>query len=209
MRSYERYGWGEFRRRRSPSGAESDRRRHGGDPLHIRQHRSAEGRGALAPQPAGRLPERQPVPRQPRGRRHPRGTAAQLRRWVQPAHDRVRGRCTRRTRQLPAAGRRGPAVRQARGDRAHLRTAAVDSARRADMASRGDDGHALLRQHRRANAECDAGQASRNLSAGPAVPDVWAHRSLPFDLPRPCGSRPSTRLDRQGNPQRRDPRRSR
>ena len=43
---------------------DGDRRRHGRDPLHVGQHRQAQGRGAVAPQPARRRRERQPVPRQ-------------------------------------------------------------------------------------------------------------------------------------------------
>ena len=54
------------RRRRRDRGARRHRRRHGGDPLHLGQHRQAEGRRALAPQPARRRRERQPVPRQRR-----------------------------------------------------------------------------------------------------------------------------------------------
>ena len=50
------------------------------------------------------------------------------------------------------AARRRPAVRQAPGHRADLRAAAVDPARRAGVAGRGDAQPALLRQHRRAHA---------------------------------------------------------
>ena len=128
----------------------------------------AQGRRALAPQPAGRRRERQPVPRQRRGRRHPRRAAAQLRRRLQPAHDRVHGRRARRARQLPAAARRRPAVRQAPGHRAHLRAAAVDPADRAGVAGRGDAQPALLRQHRRAHAAGHARQAARDLPAAPS-----------------------------------------
>ena len=68
---------------------------------------------------------------------------------------------------------------------------------------------ALLRQHRRADAEGDARPAARDLPAGQAVPDVRAHRGVPLDLPRPGRGRPPARLDRQGDPERRDPRRPR
>ena len=138
--------------------------------------------------------ERQPVPRQPRGRRHPRRAAAQLRRRVQPADDRVRGRCPRRARQLPAAGRRRPAVRQAPGHRAHLRPAAVDPARRAGVATGGD-------RRACATSPTRVGGCPRRRSASSgaifppaeAIPDVWADRGLPLDLPRPCGGRPPAR----------------
>ena len=39
-----------------------------------------------------------------------------------------------------------------------------------------------------------------------AVPDVRPHRGVPLHLPRPGRGRPAARLDRQGHPQRRDPR---
>ena len=42
-----------------------------------------------------------------------------------------------------------------------------------------------------------------------AILDVWADRGLPLDVPRPGGGGPPPGLDRQGDPQRRDPRRSR
>ena len=51
----------------------------------------------------------------------------------------------------------------------------------------------------------DARPAARDLPAGRAVPDVRADRGVPLDLPRPGRGRPPARLDRQGDPQRRDP----
>ena len=41
-----------------------------------------------------------------------------------------------------------------------------------------------------------------------ALPDVRADRGVPLHLPRPGRGRPPPRLDRQGDPQRRDPRRA-
>ena len=52
-------------------------------------------------------------------------------------------------------------------------------------------------------------EPARDLPRGEAVPDVWAHRGVPLDLPGPGRGRPPARLDRQGDPQRRDPRRPR
>ena len=143
-----------------------------------------------------------------RGRRHPRRPAAQLRRRLQPAHDGLHGRRPRRARQLPAGARRGPAVRQAPGHGAHLRAAAVDPAHRAGVAGGGDPQPALLRQHRRAHAALDARQAARDLPGRQALPDVRADRGVPLHLPRPGRGRPPARLDRQGDPERRDPRRA-
>jgi acyl-CoA synthetase (AMP-forming)/AMP-acid ligase II len=50
-------------RRRSPP--PDDRRRHGGDPLHLGQHRLAQGRGAVAPQHGGGRAQRGELPGQP------------------------------------------------------------------------------------------------------------------------------------------------
>ena len=204
-----RLGRGPRRRRDSPTPG-VDRPRHGGDPLHLRQHGQAEGRGALAPQPARRRRERQPVPREPRRRRHPRRAAAQLRRRVQPADDRLHRRRARRAGQLPAAAATSSgSVREAPGHRAHVRAAAVDPARRPAVAGGGDPQPALLRQHRRADAARDARPAPRDLPRGQAVPDVRAHRGVPVDVPRPRRGRPPAGLDRQGDPERRDPGRPR
>ena len=52
-------------------------------------------------------------------------------------------------------------------------------------------------------------QPARALPGGRAVPDVRADRGVPLHLPRPRRGRPPPRLDRQGDPQRRDPRRAR
>ena len=68
---------------------------------------------------------------------------------------------------------------------------------------------ALLRQHRRAHAARDAGRAARARAAGQALPDVRPDRGVPLDLPAARGSRPPARLDRQGDPERRDPRAAR
>ena len=168
----------------------------------------AEGRGALAPQPARRRRERQ---------RSTSATApddvilAALPLSFDAGFSQLTTGFTVGAHvvldELPAARRRGPAVRQAPGHRAHLRAAAVDPARRAGVAGGGDAQPALLRQHRRAHA---AGRRWSKLRAifprRQALPDVRADRGVPVDLPRPGRGRPPARLDRQGDPERRDPR---
>ena len=74
---------------------------HGGHPLHLRQHRPAQGRRAQPPQPPGRGGEREHLPGQHRRRRDPGGAAAQLRRRAEPGDHRVERGCPRRARQLP------------------------------------------------------------------------------------------------------------
>ena len=64
---------------------------------------------------------------------------------------------------------------------------------------------ALLREHRRPHAPGDADQAARHLPPGTALPDVRPDRGLPLHLPRSRGGRPAPGLDRQGDPERRDP----
>ena len=51
------------------------------------------------------------------------------------------------------------------------------------------------------------GQLRSRLPAGSPFPHVRPHRGVPLDLPRPCRGRPSPGLDRQGDPERRGPRR--
>ena len=60
-----------------------------GDPLHLRQHRPAQGRGAVAPQHGGGRQERRFLPGEPRRRRAAGRAAAVLRRRLQPADDRL------------------------------------------------------------------------------------------------------------------------
>ena len=108
-------------------------------------------------------PKRVQLSGQPARRRHPRRVAAELRRRFQPADHRVRGRRSRRSDELPAARRRAAAVRATRRHRAHLRPAAVDSDRRAEVAGGGARIAALLRQHRRAHAQADPRQAARGV----------------------------------------------
>ena len=184
------------------------RPRHGRDPLHLRQHRASQGRRAQPPQHAGRRRERGPLPRQHRGRRHPVGAAAELRRRAEPAHHGVlRGR-PRGAAQLPAAARRAQAVREVRRHRPDLRASAVAPAGHRRLARGGDRVDALLRQHRRPDAARDPRTAAGDLPGREPVPDVRPHRGLPLDLPGPVAGRRAPRLDRQGDPQRGDPRRA-
>ena len=83
-----------------------DRHRHGGDPLHVGQHRQAEGRRAVASQHGRRREERRVLSRERAARHAPRGAAAVVRRRLQPAHHGVPRRRARRAAQLPAAARR-------------------------------------------------------------------------------------------------------
>ncbi len=129
-----------------------DRHRHGGDPLHQRQHREAEGRGAQPPQPDRRGRERQHLPGEHRRRRHPVGAAAELRRRVQPDHHGVRGRRPRDLDELPLRRRGAEAVRQAPGDRADLCAPALAADRRPQLAGGGDRAPAVLREHRWSDA---------------------------------------------------------
>ena len=204
------HGWDELQSRRAGAGAGRDRRRHGGDPLHVGQHRAAEGRRALAPQPDRRRRERQPVPRQPRGRRHPRRAAAQLRRRLQPAHD-------RRSRSAPTscssttccpatssgcapstASPGSPASRRC-GSSSPTRTGRPRPA--ASMRYFANTGGRMPQR--------DARPAARDLPAGRSPYLMYglteAFRSTYLD---PGGGRPPPRLDRQGDPERRDPRRA-
>ena len=102
--------------------------------------------------------------------------------------------------------RRRAAVRAARGDRADLRAAAVDPDRRADVARRRPRGR--LRYFANTGGRmptADARQAARAVPERAALPDVRADRGVPVDLPRSGRGRPAPRLDRQGDPERRDP----
>ena len=104
---------------------------------------------------------------------------------------------------LSAARRRRPPVRQAPGHRAHVRATAVDPARRAAL---DPGGQRLLRYF--ANTGGHPGRPS--IGCGPsfprrAVPHVRADRGVPLDLPRPGRGRSPAGLDRQGDPERRDP----
>ena len=191
--------------RREPNG---DRRRHGGDPLHVGQHRQAQGRGALAPQP---------------DRRRARASAQYL-----GNHARRRASwppC--RSASTPASASSPPAftvgahvvlvnyllprdvVRLCAEHRVTGLTCVpplwIQLAEQ-DWPAEATQEPALLRQHRRADAEGDARPAARDLPAGQAVPDVRADRGVPLDLPRSGRGRPPARLDRQGDPERRDPR---
>ena len=194
--------------RRAVRRAGRHRRGHGGHPLHVREHWKAQGSGAFPPQPPRRRRERERVPAEQGGRLHPRRSPAQLRRRLQPADHRVLGRGPRGARELPAARRRGPPLCAAPRDGAHLRPAALDPARRSGLAARGERRAALFRQHGRAHAQVDAAEAPRDLSQRPAVPHVRPDGGLPLHLPRPFRGGQPARLDRQGDPQRGDPRRT-
>ena len=85
--------------------ANDHRHRRGGVLLHLRQHRQAQGRGAVTPQHGGGRAQCLGLPRQ-HARRPPAGGAQlQLRLRLQPAHDRLRrGRERRAARLCAAAG---------------------------------------------------------------------------------------------------------
>ena len=53
--------------------------------------------------------------------------------------------------------------------------------------------------------QADPGPAAGAVPVGEAVPHVRTDRGVPLDLSRSGGGRPPARLDRQGDPERRDP----
>ena len=206
------HAWRRFlaRRGRRRRAATGDRRRHGGDPLHLGQHRQAEGRRAVAPQPAGRRARASPVPRQRRRRRHPGRAAAELRR-----------RASASSRPAFTVGAHVVLVNyllardvvrlcaQAPGHRPHLRAAAVDPARRRRTGR--PRRRAVLRYFANTGGRMPRATLDRLRAIFPQakpVPDVRPDRGVPLDLPRPGRGRPPPRLDRQGDPERRDPRRA-
>ena len=142
------------------------RRRRRRDPLHVRQHRAAQGRGAEPPQPAGRRRQRQRVPREHRRRRHPRRPAAQLRRGPQPADDRrsPSGRtscCT--TTCCPATSSR-PARRHGVTGLTGVPPLWIQIAEQ-EWPAEATRVAALLRQHRRPDAAAAPDAAARALPA--------------------------------------------
>ena len=194
---------------RPPGG---DRRRHGGHPLHVGQHRQAEGRRALPSQP---LAGAESVSQYLGNNDATTCILAALPLSFDAGFSQLTTAFTRRrprrARELPAPARRRPrSCAKHRVTGLDLRAAAVDPARRAGLAGRGDAEPALLRQHGRPDAEGDAGRSCAAIFPhAAAVPHVRADRGVPLDLPRPGRGRPAARLDRQGDPQRRDPRRPR
>ena len=99
------------------------------------------------------------------------------------------------------------ALRAARRHRPHVRAAAVAAARRRAVA--GGGGAAACATSPTPAGGCRArrstGFAAIFTRRGP-LPHVRPHRGVPLHLPRPRRGRPPARLDRQGDPQRRDPR---
>ena len=134
----------------------------------------------------------------------------ELRRRVQPAHHRLHRRRARRARQLPAAGRRRPPVREHARHRAHLRAAAVDPA--GSSQEWPAEATRSLRYFANTGGRMPRATLARLRAIFPDAkpyPDVRPDRGVPLDLPRSRRGRPASRLDRQGDPERRDPRRPR
>ena len=161
------------------------RHRHGGDPVHVRQHRQAERRRAVASEHGGRREERRRVSRERRRttrswrRCRCRSTpaSASSRRRFTPA----RASCCSTTCCRATFSRH--CVQRAR-HRAHRRAAAVDPARAARVAGSDRRAPALLRQHRRPHAARNAAPscAARCRRRKP-LPDVRPDRGVPLDLP--------------------------
>ena len=93
--------------------------------------------------------------------------------------------------------------------RADRRAAAVDPADAAAVAATVDRASALLCQHRRAHAAGDAQAPARGVAEGQALPDVRPDRGISRHLSSARGGRPAPGFDRQGDPERRDPRAAR
>ena len=193
-----------------PPPSRGDRRRHGRDPLHVRQHGPPQGRRAVAPQPAWRAPRAsRTYLGNDRRRRHPGRAAAQLRRRAQPGDDGLRRRaptsccsttCCRATSYgcAPEHGVTGltcvPPL--------WIQLAAADWPAR---------GHRSLRYFANTGGRMPRPTLDRLREIFPQaapLPDVRADRGVPLDLSRPGRGRPPPGLDRQGHPERRDPRRA-
>ena len=67
-----------------------------------------------------------------------------------------------------------------------------------------EEGYISEDEYRRADAKGHTGAATRNLSQGPAVPHVRAHRGLPVHIPGSSRSGSPPRLHRQGHTECRD-----
>ena len=162
------------------------RRRPGGDPLHLRQHRASR-RASCSPT-ATCIAGAESVSAylgNHAGRRHPRRAPAELRRRAQPGHDRLPRRRPRRARELPPA--RATSSSSARS----TASPASPACRRSGSSSPTCPGRrrrprdaALLRQHRRTHAARDARPPARALPAGAAVPHVRPHRGVPLHVSR-------------------------
>ena len=100
---YRVHGWEQLRGSDARGArAERDRPRHRRHPVHLGKHGQTQGRGAQPPQPDRRCRERGHVSRQHRRRRASCRAAAELRRGIQPADDRLRGGCACDLDELPA-----------------------------------------------------------------------------------------------------------
>ena len=121
---------------RMPPQARAPRHRHGrcGNPLHLGQHRQAEGRRAFAPQHGCRRQERGQLSGKPPGRHAARRPAPVFRRRLQPAHHRFPCRRPRRAAQLPAAARRAQGHRTRKSHRPDRSAAALYPAHTAGLA---------------------------------------------------------------------------
>ena len=131
-----------------PGPAASDRHRSGGDPVHLGQHRQAEGRRAQPPQPDRRRREREQLPGEHRQRRHPQRPSAELRRRPQPGDDGLLCRRPLRPDELPASEGRAETVRAVRRHRTHLRAPAVAAVGRRALAGSDGASSAVLGEHR-------------------------------------------------------------
>ena len=144
--------------------------------------------------------------REPCRRHAARGAAAVVRRRLQPAHDRVPRRRARRAAQLPAAARRAQRAASASG------SPASPPCRRCTSSCRSWSGRTAIGEHLRYFANTGGRMPRETLNAlrqraaeDEAVPDVRPDRGVPLDLPAARGGRPPARLDRQGDPECRDP----
>ena len=187
-----------------------DRRRHRRDPLHLRQHRAAQGRRAQPPQP---------------DRRAPRASATYL---GNTGDDVILAALPLSfdagLSQLTTAFAVGAHVvlinyllaRDVVRLCARARVTGLTCVpplwiQLADrrLAGRGDARRCATSPTPAAGCPRSTLDRLREIfpQAQP-VPDVRPHRGVPLDLPRPGRGRPPPRLDRQGHPERRDPRRA-
>nr|GEU28560.1 hypothetical protein [Tanacetum cinerariifolium] len=147
--------------------------RHGRHPVHVGQHRTPQGRGAVAPQPGGRRAE--------------------------PYH-RVCGGRLRRAAQSPAAARRDRSGGARAHHRHGGGAAAVDTAGVAGLERRAAT--ALHHQFRRRHAAQHLAGAARGVAAHAHLPDVRADGSVPLHLSAARTAGPAARFHRQGDSER-------
>ena len=123
-------------------------------PVHLRQHRQAERRRAVAPQHGRRREERRVVSGKLSQRRASGGAALVVRRRLQPADDGVPCRRQRSAAELPAAEGRGQrAVARAPRDRHSPRCRrSGSSSTQVTWPAAVADASALFREHRRPDA---------------------------------------------------------